>query len=156
MEEASQHLVKPFIETCRRHHLRVTPQRLAVFRTIVMQRKHLSVEDVYRIVKKEIPGITFDTVNRTLLTFVEAGIAQLVEGLARQRRFDSRTEKHHHFHCIDCGKIIDIEHEMYEGLDVPDAIKKRFHVFSQRVVLQGLCDACLNSRNKQKTEHQKR
>ena len=145
MEKELTSSVDEFIRICRSHQLRITPQRTAVYRALLTDTDHPTAEDVHRSVRRELPGITFDTVNRTLLTFVEAGMIQQVEGLDRHRRFDPHTNPHHHFYCIRCGKIVDIESDQYRELEGPETVKRRFRVLSQRVVLQGLCEACVLS-----------
>jgi rubrerythrin len=71
---------------------------------------HPTAEDIYREVRKEMPAISLDTVNRTLLTLAEIGAAFIVEGTGQPRRFDGGLEDHQHFLCIKCGKVIDFHH----------------------------------------------
>ena len=88
------------------------------------------------------PSISFDTVNRTLLTFAEAGIVGVVEGFGEPRRFDPNLDLHHHFHCVGCGEIVDFESPELDRLKVPKLVHERFTVLSKRVVLNGLCSTC--------------
>jgi Fur family peroxide stress response transcriptional regulator len=97
---------------------------------------------VFRAVKKKFPNISFDTVNRTLLTFADIGVVDVVETFGGPKRFDPDTSNHHHLHCVACGRIIDFDDEGYARLEVPKAIATTFKVISRRVILKGFCDTC--------------
>ncbi len=140
-KEMSQH-VRLFIETCRRHQLKITPQRVGIYRVLIQSKRHPTADLVFREAKKEFPNISFDTVNRTLSTFAEIGVVDVVETFGGPRRFDPDISDHHHLHCMACGRIIDFEYEGYARLEVPNAIASTFKVISRRVVLKGLCDTC--------------
>lgn len=131
-----------FIEQCKKHHLNVTPQRLAIFRTLVKSKDHPSAETTYNKVCKVFPNISFDTVNRTLLTFSEIGIIDIIEGFTQRRRFDSDTTNHHHFHCVKCDSIIDFSDDIFNDWEIPAHIQRQHIIFSKRVVLKGLCEKC--------------
>ncbi|MBR9985809.1 MAG: transcriptional repressor [Desulfosarcina sp.] len=134
--------VRLFIETCRRHQLKITPQRVGIYRILIQSKRHPTADLVYRAVKKEFPNISFDTVNRALSTFAEIGVVEVVETFGGPKRFDPDIKDHHHLHCMACGRIIDFEYEGYARLEVPKAIASTFKVISRRVVLKGLCDTC--------------
>ena len=131
-----------FIEKCKQHNLKVTPQRISIHRAVIQSINHPSADEIFQIVKKEFPNISFDTVNRTLLTFSQIGILKIVESFRGARRFDPNLVNHHHLHCIDCGKIIDFNNENYDQLEVPRNIQPGFTVLNKRVVLSGICKEC--------------
>ena len=131
-----------FKDMCRQHNLRITPQRIVVYEDVITSKEHPSAETVFQSVKKTFPNVSFDTVNRTLLTFTRIGLIDVVEGQGGPRRFDPDQNKHHHLHCVRCGKIIDFDDERYDKLKVPKDIENRFRVLSMRVVVNILCDEC--------------
>lgn len=134
-----------FINDCKTLGLKITPQRLAIYKEVLNAIDHPSTETIYRNIKGEHPNISFDTVNRTLLTFAEMGIIQIVEGSGGVRRFDPNTKPHHHFHCIKCGAIIDFYYKKYNGLEIPKEVQEKFLVKKIRVVIEGICDSCRKS-----------
>jgi Fur family peroxide stress response transcriptional regulator len=91
---------------------------------------------------KTFPTISFDTVNRTLLTFYEIGLAGLVEGTGNPKRFDGNMSKHHHFQCIRCKKFFDIQNDVYDMIQIPQKLQGKFHVLRTTVHLEGICDQC--------------
>jgi Fur family peroxide stress response transcriptional regulator len=127
---------------CHEHKLKVTPQRVAIYEELVDSKSHPTADAVYQIVKREYPSISFDTVNRTLLTFAEIGIVDIVEIFGGAKRFDPQVANHHHLHCARCGKIIDFYSRAYDDLDIPDEVSEQFRVIHKRVILKGICNEC--------------
>ncbi len=123
--------------------LKVTPQRLAVYEALMSTTEHPSAEMVYRKVKEKHPTISLDTVNRTLLSLAELGLAFIIPGSGDAKRFDADLSTHQHFKCIKCKRIIDYEYEPYNDLKVPEEIEKRHKILSKSVLVEGICDKCL-------------
>ena len=140
-------LLQDFIDTCRTHNLKVTPQRMAIYRELIHSTEHPTVDAMFQIVKKEFPNISYDTVSRTMLTFAEVGMVDLVEVYGGAKRFDPNVTDHHHLHCVACGKILDFHNDQYNNLDIPDEIRQGFTIFTSRVVLKGICEPCSNPGN---------
>ena len=132
-----------FVQICQKHNLKVTPQRAAIYQKLLDSDTHPTADAIFQIVKREYPNISFDTVNRTLLTFANIGIVDIVETFGGAKRFDPNVANHHHLHCTQCGKIIDFQNQIYDNLKVPEGISDNFQVIRKRVVLKGLCKICL-------------
>ncbi len=142
--------LEEFESRCRRHGLKITPQRVAIYKTLIDMDTHPTAEEVYRRVQNEIRNISLDTVNRTLHTLSEIGAAFVVEGTGQPRRFDGGLEDHQHFLCIKCGKVIDIHLEPLDNIELPADFQQQFHIMRKTVYLEGLCGSCM--KNKDKTE----
>jgi Fur family peroxide stress response transcriptional regulator len=122
--------------------LKITPQRTAIFQELLKAKDHPTADDIYKRIVKNMPNISFDTVNRTLLTFSKIGMIKIVEGYGQAKRYDPDLGLHHHFRCTRCGRIIDFHNKDYDNIAVPAEINKRFTVTSKKVVLEGLCGKC--------------
>jgi Fur family peroxide stress response transcriptional regulator len=131
-----------FRNKCREADLKITPQRTIIFDALVNDKGHPTADIVFQRVRKKIPNISFDTVSRTLLSFVDMGLLKVVEGYGRPKRFDTDTDNHHHFQCLRCSKIIDFCDTALDAIEIPKDIKSRFTVTGKKVVLEGLCDSC--------------
>jgi len=131
-----------FTSLCRKVGLKVTPQRIAIYRELIKTNEHPSAEMLYEKVRKVFPSISLDTVNRTLLTLNEIGAAFIVEGSGEVRRFDGALEKHQHFKCIKCKRIIDFHHQPFDNIKLPGDIDNRFIVLRKAVYLEGICNLC--------------
>jgi len=122
--------------------LKVTPQRMAVYRILLETTEHPSAEAVFRKVRRTFPSISLDTVNRTLLTLNDMGAAFVVEGSGEAKRFDANLHTHQHFKCVKCRRIIDFHHEPFDEIEVPENLASRFTVLRKTVYLEGVCDRC--------------
>jgi len=146
-KEPANPLLQDFIETCKTHNLKVTPQRVAIYRELIHSTEHPTVDAMFQTVKREFPNISYDTVSRTMLTFAEVGMVDLVEVYGGAKRFDPNVTDHHHLHCVSCGKILDFHNDEYNNLEIPDHVPQGFKVLTSRVVLKGICNKCSNPGN---------
>ncbi|MGB8656448.1 MAG: transcriptional repressor [Candidatus Zixiibacteriota bacterium] len=131
-----------FQHKCRSNNLKITPQRTAIYRELIQSKDHPSAGTIFNKIRMIFPDVSFDTINRTLLTFNEIGIVSMVEGYGEPKRFDPDTKMHHHFRCTKCSRIIDIHHKSFDNTRIPRDIRKQFTVLNKRVVLEGVCDRC--------------
>ena len=144
--EKSLDCLEPFIKKCKEHGLKITPQRCTIYKTIYGADSHPSAEEVYESIHSEYPNISYDTVNRTLLTFADIGLVDIVKSQNGPRRFDPNTDSHHHIYCVDCGEIIDFSNKEYDNLEIPSEIREKYDIIGKRVVLKGVCKTCKKSK----------
>lgn len=135
--------MKYFRFKCHQAGLKVTPQRMATYRVIAESTQHPSAERVFQKVRKLIPNISLDTVNRTLSTFSRIGLVFVVEGSGNPKRFDANFESHQHFKCVKCKQIIDFHHKPFDNIKIPPSLAKRFKILRKTVYLEGICKSCL-------------
>ncbi|RZT41132.1 ferric iron uptake transcriptional regulator [Cupriavidus agavae] len=87
---------------------------LEIFQT--SEQRHLSAEDVYRILLNEHMDIGLATVYRVLTQFEQAGLLSRNNFESGKAIFELNEGKHHdHLVCLDCGRVeeffdADIEH----------------------------------------------
>ena len=127
---------------CREHGLRVTLQKVTIYKELLKSPDHPSPERLFNRLKRAYPELSFDTVYRTLSTFDEIGLVNLVDGYGTAKRFDPKLEQHHHFRCRKCGMIIDFTSDYYDKIDIPQDISKECEVFNLRVTIEGYCKKC--------------
>ena len=113
-----------------------------VYKVLVRSKEHPSTEMVYKHVKRVLPSISLDTVNRTLLTLSEIEAAFVVEDSGDARRFDGNMENHQHFKCVKCKRIVDFYYKSFENVRVPVSTGKKFKVLRKSVYFEGICDIC--------------
>jgi Fur family peroxide stress response transcriptional regulator len=134
--------VRWFIGLCRKTGLRVTPQRIEIYKELIKTDEHPSAETLYKKIRKKYPNISLDTVNRTLLTMNDIGAAFIVEGSGDVRRFDGGMEKHQHFKCVKCKRILDYHHKPFDVIRLPASIGNKFTVLRKSIYIEGICDTC--------------
>ncbi len=127
-----------------RQNLRLTSQRRTIAATFFATEGHVSTEELYRTVQKQLPGVGFATVYRTLKLLSEAGLASghdFNDGFAR---FEALGGKKHHDHliCTACGKIVEFVNDRIEALQEAVAAEHGFEVHRHRLELYGVCREC--------------
>jgi Fur family peroxide stress response transcriptional regulator len=130
---------------CRQAGLKITPQRMAVYDALAESRDHPSAEMVFKKVRKIFPNISLDTVNRTLLSLKEIGLAQIVPAPGGPKRFDGDVSSHQHFKCVKCKRIVDLYYKPFDNIKLPPHIGEKFKILSKNVYLEGVCDLCSKS-----------
>jgi len=137
-----------FTEACRTHGMKLTHQRLEVFRAVARTDEHPDAETVYEQVRKRLPTISLDTVYRTLVTLEKLGVISRVNVLQERARFDANTGVHHHFLCTECGTIKDFSSSELDNFSIPLEVKSWGKVNSIRVELRSTCKECLKRKAK--------
>ena len=135
-----------FENKCREHNLKVTPQRAVIYKELLKAKNHPSIEDILKKVRATLPNISFDTVYRTVLSFSDIGIINIVAGYGGSKRFDPNVAQHHHFRCTKCNKIVDFYSEYLDNIKIPKGIRTQFNILSKKVLLEGVCRQCSKKR----------
>jgi Fur family peroxide stress response transcriptional regulator len=142
--------IEAFKQACVERGVKVTHQRLEIYRALASSVTHPDAETIYRIVRKRIPTISHDTVYRNLKLLSDYGLIA-VAGTSNERlRFDANMERHHHFVCVQCGLIRDFCSEQLESIHCP----REAHAFGEPVSLhievKGVCTKCGSHKKKKK------
>ena len=106
--------------------------------------KHLSVDDLYDLVRRKAPGIGRTTVYRTLKLLESAGLAQALV-LKGETRFERELNRRHHDHfiCNGCGAIFEFSSDEIEALQEEEAGKIGFRIEGHRHQVFGACARCV-------------
>jgi Fur family peroxide stress response transcriptional regulator len=130
--------------TAREAGVKLTHQRLEIFREIASNLEHPDAEAVFRAVQQRVPTVSLDTVYRTLWMLHDLGLVTTL-GLRRESlRFDANLEQHHHYICVRCGLVRDFESADLNALRVPDAVTELGSVVDAHVEVRGLCAKCMS------------
>ena len=142
--EESKERVSQFVEQAKKEGLRITPQRLEVFKEVATATEHPDVETIFSSIRARMPTISLDTVYRTLWWLKDAGLITTL-GIKRDTtRFDPNLRPHHHFICVRCGKAEDFYDTHLDSLKAPDSTTKFGEVHGLRVEVRGICKFCLS------------
>jgi Fur family peroxide stress response transcriptional regulator len=134
--------VEAFRQTCIRQGVRITPQRTAVYREVARTEEHPDAETILQRLHERMPHVSLDTVYRTLALLEEMGLVSKVEVLSGRARYDANAEKHHHFVCVQCGRVCDFVKHEWDQFPVPEDVADMGEVQSVHVELRGVCKAC--------------
>lgn len=135
-----EELTDNFIKRCKEVGMKVTPQRVAIYRELASSDQHPSAEMIYQRIKKYYPNVSLTTIYRTLETFENLGIVFVVNVLYDAARYDANLEPHHHVVCVKCRKVEDFYDDSLENLrisNMPD-----YELLGYTVLLNGICKDC--------------
>jgi len=123
---------------------RLTAPRHAVLEVVRGTKAHLTAEEVRRLVVHRAPGVSLGTVYRNLRMLVDAGLLGELPG--PPARFDANTRAHHHFTCLHCGRIVDVEAPVAEpqsrALSRGVAARTGLAITHHRIEFFGHCPEC--------------
>ena len=133
---------------CKQAGMRVTHQRLEIFREVAMTGNHPNAEQVYQGVRQRLSTISLDTVYRTLWILVDLGLITTMSPGRRRARFDANLDQHHHFVCLRCGSTRDFYSESFDALNPPPSVLEYGDIQETQVEVRGLCKECYNNKKK--------
>src|SRR5712692_4345695 len=87
--------------------LRLTSPRRVVLEGLRGTDAHPTAESVHRLVRRRLPRVSLGTAYRNLRLLVAEGLAAEIPG--PHARFDANMDAHHHFTCVRCGRIVDVD-----------------------------------------------
>lgn len=123
-----------------------TPQRLSILEHLDGNTSHPSADDIYKVVARKNPCMSFATVYNTLNTLVAAGAVRELTIDPERKRYDPDTSAHHHLICLGCKKVVDIPGDI--PVDVPRGVAKDFTITGNHVEFYGVCAPCRKQKRK--------
>ncbi|MBC8208302.1 MAG: transcriptional repressor [Desulfobulbaceae bacterium] len=142
--------IKLFEQVCKSKNIKITHQRMEIFREIATAGDHSDAESIYQRVKERLPTISLDTVYRALWLFNDLGLIKTLGATRERTRFDANLNQHHHFTCSVCGLIRDIYAKDFDELKLPNSINEIGQPYSTHVEVRGVCLTC--SQNKKQDQ----
>jgi Fur family transcriptional regulator, peroxide stress response regulator len=123
---------------------RLTVPRRAVLDVVRSVKTHPTAEEVHRLVIRRAPTVSLGTVYRNLRLLVEAGLLGELPG--PRTRFDANTRAHHHFTCLRCGRIADVDAPVAEPqsrlLSRHVEVRTGLAITHHRIAFFGRCRKC--------------
>ncbi len=130
------------IEKLRSRNISVTPQRVAVLEVLESRRDHPNAEQIYQVVRQQMPAISFNTVYKTLEVFCQKGLLIKVNPLHEVARYDIDTAHHAHLICRQCHHIVDLHDEEVPAPRLSEEARAGFRVERHSLTFWGLCPQC--------------
>lgn len=130
------------ISIFREKKLKLTPQRLAVYKYLMSTNEHPSAEIIYKALQPEYPTMSLATVYKALKTLVEVKLVQEINVGEGNFRYDANSHEHAHIQCINCSKVTDLENISFTTLNRTAEECSEYKVLSNRIFFYGLCKDC--------------
>ncbi len=119
---------------------------LEIFQTT--QQRHMTAEDVFRVLLNEHSDIGLATVYRVLMQFEQAGILLRSNFEGAKAVYELNEGQHHdHLICTSCDKVEEFYDPEIEKRQQMVAQQRGWSIQDHSMSLYGLCAACLKKNN---------
>lgn len=122
--------------------LKLTPQRIAVYRYLKSTKEHPSAEMIYKALQPEYPTMSLATVYKTLKTLVEVELVVELNVGEGNFRYDSNVCSHPHIQCATCGVVDDIEGICFSEINEEVKPFTNYEILASKIYFYGLCANC--------------
>ncbi len=120
---------------------RMTRQRQRILEAVNQLAGHPTADEIYQVVRKELPRISLGTVYRNLDVLAEQGRISKVQ-TGPQMRFDAMVAEHVHIRCLRCGALADADIDDLPDLDSALRDPSGYRLLGHRLEYVGLCPSC--------------
>lgn len=121
---------------------KVTPQRIAVYDVLRQTKEHPTVEAIYNKLQPAYPTMSLATVYKSLEMFKEINLVQELNVGEDKFRYDANVNPHPHITCQACGKVDDVDDDMFFNLSEQVESKTGYRITGQKLYFYGYCPEC--------------
>lgn len=124
--------------------LKVTGPRLKILHILENTRsRHLTAEDIYKVLLEMGEDVGLATVYRVLTQFEAAGLVIRHHFEGGLSVFELDDGKHHdHLVCVKCGKVEEFVDPVIEERQLAIAKKMKFRMTDHSLYIYGMCEGC--------------
>jgi len=122
--------------------LKLTPQRIAVYKYLQSTKEHPSAELIYKALQPAYPTMSLATVYKALKTLIEVELIIELNVGEGNFRYDGNTSSHPHIQCIRCGRVDDIEGIPFSNVLEDVKPYTSYEVLADKIYFYGLCENC--------------
>ncbi|RMG54076.1 MAG: ferric iron uptake transcriptional regulator [Gammaproteobacteria bacterium] len=130
--------------------LKVTLPRMKILEILQnSEKKHLSAEDIYKLLLEAGEEIGLATVYRVLTQFEAANLVTRHHFEGGQAVFELEQGEHHdHLVCIKCGKVEEFLNETIESCQQKIADNAGYRITDHALIIYGVCPDCQQAEQK--------
>lgn len=131
-------------EELRRAGLKVTLPRVKILHILeTTDIRHLSAEDIYKMLSEAGEEVGLATVYRVLTQFETAGLVTRHNFEGGYSVFELNQGEHHdHMVCVKCGAVEEFVDELIEQRQEKIAVERGFRMTDHSLIIYGLCPHC--------------
>lgn len=126
----------------REKKLKLTPQRIAVYKYLQSTKDHPSAEVIYKALQPSYPTMSLATVYKALKTLVEVDLIQELNVGEGNFRYDGNVDIHPHVQCMCCGKVDDVEGVNFCSLNQTVETQSGYEIITNKLYFYGICPQC--------------
>ncbi|WP_276979597.1 Fur family transcriptional regulator [Johnsonella ignava] len=124
--------------------LKYSRQREAIIECLKNRHDHPTADALFQALRLNNPRISLGTVYRNLGLLTELGKINRISCGDGIERYDYITDKHDHFVCRKCGKIIDLDPKLTGDIKHHAVHTDIGRVDSHALIFYGQCRDCLD------------
>jgi Fur family peroxide stress response transcriptional regulator len=144
-----------FETICRQEGIKLTHQRMEIYREVACTGDHPNAEEVYQRVRERLPTVSLDTVYRTLWLLNDLGLIKTLRSHRERTRFDANLSGHHHFICEQCGFTQDFYSTELDNFTLPDSVVNSLgDMETIHFEVRGICRNCVADKTPQNSSNQ--
>lgn len=131
-------------EELREAGLKITLPRIKILQILENSAvRHVSAEDIYKLLLENDEEIGLATIYRVLTQFEEAGLVARHHFEGGHSVFEIAQESHHdHLVCVKCGRVEEFSDEGIEARQEAIAERLGFELTDHQLNMYGLCADC--------------
>ena len=136
--------LKKFKRVLQEKNLKMTPQRVEVFKEVCDSDEHQEAEEIYLSLRQRDVHISRATVYRTMDILYQHDLVQRMDFGDGKWRYEHWLDCHQHDHliCIRCGTIVEFVNHQIEEIQQDVADKFNYELVRHVHQLFGLCKQC--------------
>ena len=127
--------------------LRVTRKRALIMD--IIQKGHLSADEIFLQARKKEPHLNLSTVYRTLQKLKAQGLVEEIHLDDSHHRYELKPAgEHYHLVCSSCGRVTEVYYPLLRSLQRSARETAGFDIAEAEVRLSGMCARCRQQREK--------
>ncbi|WP_373072590.1 Fur family transcriptional regulator [Sulfurimonas sp.] len=130
--------MKNFDMMLREHDLKATKQRIGIL-SIMQDKGHINIEDLYGKIKTLFPSISLATLYKNMHLMLKNNLLTEVSVKNSKTLYEITKDSHAHMHCENCGEVYDVDFN-FENLIYPK--DDSFELKDTQVIFSGICKNC--------------
>ena len=136
--------LKKFMKVLRNENLKLTPQRVEIFREVCDSDEHREAEEIYLALRERDVHVSRATVYRTMNILYQHDLVRRMNIGDGKWRYEHWLDCHQHDHliCIRCGTIVEFMNPQIEEIQKNVADKFNYKLVKHVHQLFGLCKQC--------------
>jgi Fur family transcriptional regulator, ferric uptake regulator len=124
----------------------MTKQRQMILEQLCRLTSHPTADDIYHMLRRQMPKISLGTVYRNLEILSEEGVIQKLNVSGTQKRFDGNPRNHYHVRCQECGRVDDVDLALSREMEEEANRSSNYEITNHRLEFIGSCPQCLAKR----------
>ena len=129
------------------NNLKLTQQRLLIFKVFMSTEEKVSPERLLERVQDIDDNVSRSTIYRTVKHLHNAGIARCIHQNDGVTHYESMGDHHSKMICEHCDRTIPVMNPYIDCLQQETARQQGFVLFRYQTVMYGLCNECRDTMN---------